>query len=236
MLKELNRIIDLQYQGTTYTTYSVASSKLSSTQDNLTPLIIKVRQENGPTKPIFADDCVCSNILDCDNLISNIAITTCQKTGKENCKFYGDAEELQTLIKHVLKLEGNWSTTKDLHNHKIFKTDNASISWWNSNKTLFNSGKKEDDLHKTIRSLCPIKSQENNKDSDSQKKATDKQQICSNFPNDLPNVQPDITSRYHQEIRNIWSAICSLLTSNLQNGSDILSLVEHEKGNKPQFK
>ena len=91
------------------------------------------------------------------------------------------------------------------------------------------SRKKEDDLHKTLRSLCPIKFQENNKDSDSQNKAPDKLHTSSNFPNDQASVQPDITSRYHQEIRNIWSAIHSLFTSNLQKGSDILSLVKHER-------
>ena len=176
-----------------------------------------------------AEDCVSSNTFDCDNLISNIAITTCQKTGKENCKFYGNAEELERLIKHVLQLEGNWSITKDPRNHKIFKTDSASISWWNSTKRLSISGKKEDDLRKTLRSLCPIKFQENNKDSDPQNKARDKLQTSSNFPNDQSNVQPDITSRYHQEIKNIWSAIHSLFTTNLQKGSDILSLVKHER-------
>ena len=77
--------------------------------------------------------------------------------------------------------------------------------------------------------MCPIKFQENNKGSDSQNKAPDELQTSSNFPNDQSNVQPDITSRYHQEIRNIWSAIYSLFTNNLQKGSDILSLVEHER-------
>ena len=147
-----------------------------------------------------AEDCISSNTFDCDNLISNIAITTCQKTGKENCKFYGNAEELERLIKHVLKLEGNWSITKDPHNHKIFKTDSASISRWISTKTLSISGEKEDDLRKTLRFLCPIKFQENNKYSDSQNKAPDKLQTSSNFRNDQSNVQPDITSGYHQEI------------------------------------
>ena len=219
------------YHGVRYTAYSVAGSKLSSTQDSLPSLIIKAIQESRPTKSESksAEDCVSSNTFDCDNLISNIAITTCQKTGKENCKFYGNAEELERLIKHVLKLEGNWSITKDLHNHKIFKTDSASISWWNSTKTLSISGKKEDDLRKTLRSLCPFKCQENNKDSDPQNKAPDKLQTSSNFPNDQSNVQPDITSRYHQEIKNIWSAIHSLFTTNLQKGSDILSLVKHER-------
>ena len=160
------------YHGVRYTAYSVASSKLSSTQESLPSLIIKARQESRPTKSESksAEDCVPSNTFDCDNLISNIVITTCQKTGKENCKFYGNAEELERLIKHVLKLEGNWSITKDPHNHKIFKTDSASISWWNSTKTLSISEKKEDDLRKTLRFLCPIKCQENNKDSDPQTK------------------------------------------------------------------
>ena len=158
------------HHGIAYTTYSVASSKLSSTQDSLPSLIIKARQENRPTKSESksAEDCISSNTFDRDNLISNIAITTCQTTCKENCKFYGNAEELERLIKHVLKLEGNWSITKDPHNHKIFKTDSTSISWWNSTKTSSISGKKEDDLRKTLRSLCP------NKDSDPQNKAPDK--------------------------------------------------------------
>ena len=118
------------YHGIAYTAYSVASSKLSSTQDSLPSLIIKARQENRPTKSESksAEDCISSNTFDCDNLISNIAITTCQKTGKENYKLYGNAEELERLIKHVLKLDGNWSITKDPHNHKIFKTGSASIS------------------------------------------------------------------------------------------------------------
>ena len=130
------------YHGITYAAYSVAGSKLSSTQDNLPSLIIKARQEIMPkSESTSAKDCISSNILDCDNLISDIAITTCQKNGKENCKFYGNAKELERLILHVLKLEGNWSITKDPHSHKIFKTDSASISWWNSTKTLSISGK-----------------------------------------------------------------------------------------------
>ena len=133
------------------------------------------RNEGRPTKPASAEYCASSNnILDHDNLISNITITTCQRTGKENWKFYDNAEELERLIKHVLKLEGNRSITKDPHNHKIFKRDNASISWWNSTKTLSISGKREDDLRKTLRSLYPIKSQDNNKDSYSQNKSPDK--------------------------------------------------------------
>ena len=70
---------------------------------------------------------------------------------------------------------------------------------------------------------------ENIIDSDSQNKGTDKLQTSSNFPNDQSNVQPDITSRCHQEISNIWSAIHSLFTSNLQKVSDFLSLVKHER-------
>ena len=68
-----------------------------------------------------------------------------------------------------------------------------------------------------------------NKDSDPQNKAPDKLQTYSNFPNDQSNVQADITNRYHREMKNIWSAIHSLSTTNLQKGSDIFSLVKHER-------
>ena len=166
------------YHGIAHTAYSVASSKLSSTQDSLPSLIIKARQENRPTKSESkpAEDCISSNTFDCDNLISNIAITTCQKTGKESCKFYGNAEELERLIKHVLKLEGNWSITKDPHNHKILKQTTPPSAGGIAPKRYPFLRKKEDDLRKTLRSLCPIKFQENNKDSDPQNKVPDKLQ------------------------------------------------------------
>ena len=88
---------------------------------------------------------------------------------------------------------------------KNFKTDNAYIGWWNSTKTLSISGKRKDDFRKTLRSLYPIKSQESNKDSDSQNREPDRQRTSSNCSSHLPNMHPDITNSFHQEIRNIWS-------------------------------
>ena len=68
------------------------------------------------------------------------------KTGKEHCKFNGNPEELDSFLKSVLKLKGNWSQTKNPLNHKISKTEYAAISWWKSTKTLSVSGKCEDDI------------------------------------------------------------------------------------------
>ena len=56
-------------------------------------------------------------------------------------------------MEHALKLEGSWSQTKDPENHKIFKADNAAISWWNSTKTLSISGKRENEIRKQLKAL-----------------------------------------------------------------------------------
>ena len=75
-------------------------------------------------------------LIDHTKLVSYIAFNKCSKTSKEHCKFNGNAEELDSLLKSVLKLKGNWSQTKDPLNHKIFKSEYAAISWWKSTKTL----------------------------------------------------------------------------------------------------
>ena len=56
-------------------------------------------------------------------------------------------------MEHALKLEDSWSQTKDSENHKIFKADNAAISWWNSTKTLSISGKRENQIRKQLKAL-----------------------------------------------------------------------------------
>ena len=45
------------------------------------------------------------------SLIIRITFNTCPRTGKESCKFFGSPTEF------------------DPGNHKIFKADNAAISW-----------------------------------------------------------------------------------------------------------
>ena len=64
-----------------------------------------------------------------------------------------NAEELDSFLKSVLKLKGNWSQTKDPLNHKLFKTECAAISLWKSTKTLSVSGKCEDDIRQQLKSL-----------------------------------------------------------------------------------
>ena len=93
------------------------------------------------------------NLIDHTKLVSYIAFNKCSKTGKEHCKFSGNAEELDSFLKSVLKHKGNWSQTKDPLNHKIFKSEYAAISWWKSTKTLSVSGKCEDDIRKQLKSL-----------------------------------------------------------------------------------
>ena len=56
-------------------------------------------------------------------------------------------------MEHALKIEGNWTQTKDPENHKIFKAHNAAISWWNGRKTLSISGKRENDIRKQLKVL-----------------------------------------------------------------------------------
>ena len=87
------------------------------------------------------------------SLMIKITFSTCPRTGKESCKFFGSPTEFTDLMEHALKLEGNWTQTKDPENHKIFKTDNAAISWWNSTKILSISGKRENDIHKHLKAM-----------------------------------------------------------------------------------
>ena len=160
------------------------------------------------------------NLIDRTKLVSYIAFTKCSKTGKEHCKFNGNAEELDSFLKSVLKLKGNWSQTKDSLNHKIFKSEYATISWWKSTKTLSVSGKCEDYIRKQLKSLSS--------NAKSQKSSTE---------NTGPHTHQKITddhsssssSHIQQELKNVWSAIHSLFTSNVQTGSDIVSLVKHER-------
>ena len=87
------------------------------------------------------------------SLMIKITFNACPRTGKESCKFFGSPTEFTDLMEHALKLEGNWTQTKDPENHKIFKADNAAISWWNSTKTLSISGKRENDIRKQLKAL-----------------------------------------------------------------------------------
>ena len=82
-----------------------------------------------------------------------ITFNTCPRAGKESCNFFGSPTEFTDLMEHALKLEGNWTQTKDPENHKIFKADNAAISWWNSTKTLSVSGRRENDIRKHLKAL-----------------------------------------------------------------------------------
>ena len=127
-----------------------------------------------------------------------------------------NAEELDSFLKSVLKLKGNWSQTKDPLNHKLFKTECAAISWWKSTKTLSVSGKCEDDIRQQLKSLSS--------NAKSQKSSTE---------NTGPHTHQKITddhssspnSHIQQEFKNVWSAIHSVFTNNVQTGSDIVSLV-----------
>ena len=46
------------------------------------------------------------NMIDHTKLVSYIAFNKCSKTGKKHCKFNGNAEELDSFLKSVLKLKG----------------------------------------------------------------------------------------------------------------------------------
>ena len=160
------------------------------------------------------------NLINHTKLVSYIAFKKCSETGKENCKFNGNTEELDSFLKSVLKLKGNWSQTKDQLNHKIFKTEYAAINWWKSTKTLSVSGKCEDDIRHQLKSLSSNaksqKSSTENTGPHTHKKITDDH---SSSPN----------SHIQQEFKNVWSAIHSLFTNTVQTGSDIVSLVKHER-------
>ena len=135
------------------------------------------------------------NLIDHTKLVSYIAFNKCSKTGKEHCKFNGNAEELDSFLKSVLKLTGNWSQTKDPLNHKIFKTEYAAISWWKSTKTLSVSGKREDDIRQQLKSLSSNaksqKSSTGNTGPHTHQKITDDHSSSSN-------------SHIQQEFKNVW--------------------------------
>ena len=58
--------------------------------------------------------------------------------------------KLIDLIEKEMKLDGIWKPAKDPNNHKIFKCDTASISWWDSTKTILVSGKGETDIYDNL--------------------------------------------------------------------------------------
>ena len=153
-------------------------------------------------------------------LKSYIKINSCPKTGRKLCRFNGTAEQFNDFIIEILKLKGSWSLTRDPSNHKIFKAEGATISWWFSTKTLSVSGKQEEAIRNQIRSLVAYPEP-------SSKPATQEETNKSPEP-EIHQVEQD-SHTSNQEIKNIWSAIHSLFTSNIQNGSDILSLVKQER-------
>ena len=108
------------------------------------------RPKKVPKVVIRRDQIKDTNSVSQDNTSSMIKITfnTCPRTGKESCQFFVSPTEVTDLMEHAFKLEDNWTQAKDPENHKIFKADNAAISWWNSTKTLSISGKRENDIHK----------------------------------------------------------------------------------------
>ena len=61
--------------------------------------------------------------------------------------------ELIDLIEEEMKLDGIWKSTKDPNNHRIFKCDIASISWWDSTKTISESRKAETDIRDQLKRL-----------------------------------------------------------------------------------
>ena len=126
------------------------------------------------------------NLIDHTKLVFYLALNKCSKTSKENCKFNGNGKELDSFLKSVVKLKGNWSHTKDPLNHKIFKTEYAAISWWKSTKTLSVSGKREDDIRQPLKSLFSnAKSQKSSTENTSphtHKKITDDHLSSPNSP------------------------------------------------------
>ena len=150
----------------------------------------------------------------------------CPRTGKESCKFFGSPTEFADLMEHALKLEGSWSQTKDSGNHKIFKADNAATSWWNSTKTLSISAKRENEIRKHLKSLA-----QKGKSAVDQTYNISQEDISSDQP---PLHQPTAadahsSNGYQQEFRNIWAAPHTLFTNNVKTGSDIFSIMQHER-------
>ena len=87
------------------------------------------------------------------SMMIRFTFNMCPRTGKESCRFFGSPPEFTDLMEYALKLEGSLSQTKDPENHKIFKADNAEISWWNSTKTLSISEKRENKIRKQLKAF-----------------------------------------------------------------------------------
>ena len=128
----------------------------------------------------------------------------CPRTGKESCKFFGSPTEFTDLMEHALKLEGNWTQTKDPENHKIFKADNAAISWWNSTKTLSISGKRENDIRKQLKALV-----QKGKSAVDHTYNISQEDISSDQPplHQSTTAETHNSSGYQQEFRNIWETL-----------------------------
>ena len=155
-----------------------------------------------------------------------ITFNTCPRTGKESCKLFGSPTEFTDFMEHALKLEGSWTQTKDPENHKIFKADNAAISWWNSTKTLSISRKRENEIRKQLKALV-------------QKGKSEVDHTYNISQEDISSDQPPLhqsttadthnSNGYQQEFKNIWAALHTLFTNNVNTGSDIFSITQQER-------
>ena len=150
----------------------------------------------------------------------------CPRTRKESCRFFGSPPEFTDLMEYALKLEGSLSQTKDPENHKIFKVDNAEISWWNSTKTLSISGKRENKIRKQLKAFVQKrKSAVNRTYNISQEDiSSDSAPFHQSTAADTHN-----SNGYQQELRNIWAALHTLFTNNVNTRSDIFSIMQQER-------
>ena len=117
-----------------------------------------------------------------------------------------------------MKLDGIWKPTKDPNNHKIFKCDIASISWWDSTKTISVSGKGETEIRDQLKQLIPktkIDPPVSSPQSEPTKRAV--------------KPSPLGTDHHQQELKNLWAAIHTLFNNSIEAGSEVFNLLKQEK-------
>ena len=150
------------------------------------------------------------------NVSSLLTFTICPRSGKENFKFHGSYMELD-LIEKEIKLDGIWKPTKDPNNHKIFKFDIASISWWDSTKTISVSGKSETDIRDQLKQLIP-------------KTKTDPSVRSPQSEPTKKAVKPSpLGTDHQQELKNLSAAIHTLFNNSIEAGSEVFNLLKQEK-------
>ena len=196
----------------------------------------------------------------CESLVKSLKIVNGKK-GKQKVKilWQGSLEALKDMVSLILTRTGEWThlsgSGSSISAH-VFKSGGLTVTWYSSTKALQLQGNETEQCLSQIQELVKEHQKNSNTTENDADSSTDiypsvedllvnvslqsieKEKSTLEYPRKNGNESPGKTGNdmdYKAEINNIWSAINTLFSRNIETRKFFISLVTEERCEKQKL-